>query len=240
MKKESSDNMFEFSDIISHRGIHDNQTIYENTLEAFKKAIDKGYSIEMDIRLTKDNKLVVFHDQNTKRITGIDKIVEKSTYQELNQQNTIHIPLLEEVLDLVDGQVSLLIEIKQPNKVGKLESNLMTLLTNYSGKYAIQSFNPQVLYWFKKNYPHILRGQLSSHLKNKNIPLYQKFILKNMLLNPIIKPHFISYKYNELPINKIKYYQKKNIKVLGWTITNKEDYQKYKDIYNNLICEKFL
>lgn len=232
--------MFQTNSIISHRGIHDNQTVYENTLQAIKKAQDKNYIIEIDVRITKDNQIVVFHDSNTKRITGIDKIVEESTYQELNDQNIIHIPLLEEVLDLVSGKVPLLIEIKQPNKVGTLETKLMNTLMNYQGTYAIQSFNPKVLYWFKKHYPNILRGQLSYSFKNKKIPAYQKFILKNMLFNSVTKPHFISYKYNELSFNKIKYYQAKGLKVLGWTITNKEDYNYYKQIYDNLICEKFL
>lgn len=232
--------MFQTNSIISHRGIHDNQTVYENTLQAIKKAQDKNYIIEIDVRITKDNQIVVFHDSNTKRITGIDKIVEESTYQELNDQNIIHIPLLEEVLDLVSGKVPLLIEIKQPNKVGTLETKLMNTLTNYQGTYAIQSFNPKVLYWLKKHYPNILRGQLSYSFKNKKIPAYQKFILKNMLFNSVTKPHFISYKYNELSFNKIKYYQAKGLKVLGWTITNKEDYNYYKQIYDNLICEKFL
>jgi len=232
--------MFEFNKIISHRGIHDNKTIYENTLPAIKKARDEGYIIEIDIHITIDDKIIVFHDNNIKRITGINKIVEESTYQELNQQTIIHIPLLEEVLELVDKKVPLLIEIKQPNKVGKLETKLMDILKNYSGKYAIQSFNPKVLYWFKKHYPNILRGQLSSHFEKKKIPLYQKILLKDMVFNYITKPHFISYKYNELSIEKIKYYQKKKIKVLGWTITDKETYQKYENTYDNLICENFL
>lgn len=232
--------MFEFSPIIAHRGIHDNNKIYENTLQAIKKARDKNYIIEIDIHLTKDNKIIVFHDNNIKRITGIDKIVEENTYKELNEQNIIHIPLLEEILELVDGKVPLLIEIKQPNKVGQLETTLMNILNNYQGKYAIQSFNPKVLYWFKRNYKDILRGQLSSKFDKTNLPTYKKIILKNMLFNKVTKPHFISYKYNQLPINKIKHYQKKNIKVLGWTITTKEDYDKYIDIYDNLICEKFI
>lgn len=232
--------MFEFSYIISHRGIHDNKTIYENTLQAIKKARDQNYIIEIDIHLTKDNKIIVFHDNNIKRITGINKIVEENTYQDLNNQNIIHIPLLEEVLDLVACKVPLLIEIKQPNKVGILESKLISILNNYQGQYAIQSFNPQVLYWFKKHHPNILRGQLASQLEKSIMPFYQKFILKNMLLNPLTKPHFISYKYNELPLTKIKKYHKKNIKVLGWTITTQKEYEKYKEIYDNLICEKFI
>lgn len=232
--------MFLTKNIISHRGIHDNKTIYENTIEAFKLAIKKDYTIELDIHLTKDKKIVVFHDYNTKRITKINKEVEESTYQELNNQNIIHIPLLEEVLNLVQGKVPLLIEIKQLNKVGELEIILMSILKDYKGKYAIQSFNPKVLLWFKKHYPSILRGQLSYNYNKNKFSKYKRYVLKNMVFNPITKPHFISYKYNELPLSKIKKYQSKNLIILGWTITNQKDYEYYKKIYDNLICEKFI
>lgn len=232
--------MFSKKRIISHRGIHDNKKIYENTLEAIKLAQEKNYIIEIDIHITKDDKIIVFHDYNTKRITKQDMIIEKSNYKDLNNQNIIHIPTLEEVLEQVNGIVPLLIEIKQPNKVGKLEQKLMQILKNYKGDYAIQSFNPYVLLWFKKNHPKILRGQLSCSYKNKRLNKLTKIILKNMLLNKLTTPDFITYKYNELSISKIKKYQKKNIKVLGWTLTSKEEYKKYKEIYDNLICEKFV
>lgn len=231
--------MFLTQNIISHRGIHDNKKVYENSLQAIKKARDKGYIVEIDIHLTKDNKIVVFHDYNTKRITGKNLIIEDSTYKELNNQNILHIPLLEEVLDLVDKKVPLLIEIKQLNKVGQLENTLMDILKNYQGKYAIQSFNPKVLYWFKKNYPNIIRGQLSYQYNNKNIPKIEKFILKNMLFNFITKPNFISYKYNELSLDKILKYKKKYI-ILGWTIKEEKEYNKYIKYYDNLICENFI
>ena len=91
-------NNFLTTKLISHRGIHDNIKVYENTIESFKLALKKKYIIELDIHLTKDNVLVVFHDYNTKRITGINKIVEHSTYKELNDQNILHIPTLTEVL----------------------------------------------------------------------------------------------------------------------------------------------
>lgn len=232
--------MFEKNKIISHRGIHDNKKIYENTLEAFKSAIDKNYIIELDIHLTKDKKIVVFHDENLKRLTGLNRIVEKSTYDEINKQNMMHIPLLEEVLELVNTQVPFLIEIKQPNRVGELETKLMNILKDYSGEYAIQSFNPKVLLWFKKHHSNVLRGQLSCQYTNKKLPIYKKFILKNMLLNVLTKPHFISYKYNELSPKKITKYRNKNIILLGWTITTQKDYDNYIQYYDNLICEKFI
>lgn len=235
--KKSSNNIFKESYIIAHRGIYDNETIYENTLESFEEAIKQNLTIELDIRLTKDKKIIVFHDSNAKRITKQNKIVEENTYKELNHQNILHIPLLSEVLNLVAGKVALLIEIKPAKKSGELETILMNVLKKYKGKYAIQSFSPKVLYWFKRNHPNILRGQLSSQYKKSKLTTTKKIILSNMLLNFITKPHFISYKYNELSPTKIKKYQKKNITVIGWTITNEREFNHYKKYYDNLICE---
>ena len=232
--------MFKEHRIIAHRGIHDNIKVFENTIEAFKLAIKKKYIIELDIHKTVDNQIVVFHDYDTKRLFDNDLIIENSTYKELSNLKKFHIPTLAEVLKLVDGKVPLLIELKQRNKAGKLESLTMELLNNYNGEYAIQSFNYKTLYWFKKNYPDILRGQLSSTFNNKKIPKIKKYILSNMFTNIITNPNFISYKYNELPIKKIKNYQKKGLKVLGWTVISKKEYNKYIKYYDNLICEKFI
>lgn len=230
--------MFDKSYIISHRGIHDNKNIYENTLEAFSLATKQGLIIELDIRLTKDKQIVVFHDANTKRLTNQDKLVEKSTYEELNQQNILHIPLLKEVLAQVKGKVPILIEIKPIKNIEELELKLMDLLTKYKGEYAIQSFNPKVLYWLKKNYPNVLRGQLSKKYQKENISILKKIILTNMLLNIITRPNFISYKYNELSPEKITKYKKKKIRVIGWTVTNEREFKHYQKYYDNLICER--
>ena len=232
--------MFKEHRIIAHRGIHDNIKVFENTIEAFKLTKKKKYIIELDIHKTVDNQIVVFHDYDTKRLLDNDLIIENSTYKELSNLKKFHIPTLAEVLKLVDGKVPLLIELKQRNKAGKLESLTMELLNNYNGEYAIQSFNYKTLYWFKKNYPDILRGQLSSTFNNKKIPKIKKYILSNMFTNIITNPNFISYKYNELPIKKIKNYQKKGLKVLGWTVISKKEYNKYIKYYDNLICEKFI
>ena len=230
--------MFLTKNIISHRGIYDNKKIFENTLPAFKKALSKRYIIELDIHLTKDNNIIVFHDYNTKRMTNIDKVVEESTYQELNKQKILHIPTLEEVLKLVNGKVPLLIEVKQNQKEGELEKKLMDILKKYNGQYAIQSFNPKTIYWFKKNNPNVIRGQLS--YSNHSYNPIKRFIFRKMFFNLITKPNFISYRYNDLTIKQINKYRKKGIIIIAWTINSKKNYEKYKDIYDNLIYENFI
>lgn len=229
--------MFLKDKLIAHRGIYDNRKIYENTIEAFKLAKDNNYTIELDVHMTKDNEVVVFHDFNTNRLLKTNQIIEESTYLELNKQNIFHMPKFSEVLKLVKGKVPILIEIKNDGMPGLLENKLMEILKEYNGKYAIQSFNPSVIYYFKRKYPSVLRGQLSYSFNDKNI--FFRIFLKNLFFNFLTKPDFISYKYDELKYNKIIKLKKKYV-VLGWTIDSSISYNKYKSYYDNLIVEKFI
>ena len=134
--------------IYAHRGLFDNKKIVENTIPAFKKALKEDLNIELDIRLTKDKKLIVFHDDNLKRLTGIDKLVKDTTYEELKKvkllDTDLTIPTLEEVLNLVSGKCILLIEIKELFSTTSL-AKLNKLLLDYNGKVLLQSFNPFVI-----------------------------------------------------------------------------------------------
>lgn len=229
--------------IIAHRGVHNEKDIIENSLEAFKEAVNKNYIIELDVHFLKDGEVVVFHDDNIERMTGINKNLKDCTYDEIRNikllnKNT-YIPKFLDVLKLVDGKVPILIELKNDNKVGLLESSLVQILKKYNGKYAVQSFNPLSIMWFKNNYPNIIRGQLVCKFKNKKMDNIKKFILKTMFFNIITNPDFISHSVDDLSykeVNKIK----KNKFILGWTVRNKERYDELIKYYDNLICEKFI
>ena len=229
--------------IIAHRGVHNEKDIIENSLEAFKEAVNKNYIIELDVHFLKDGEVVVFHDDNIERMTGINKNLKDCTYDEIRNikllnKNT-YIPKFSDVLKLVDGKVPILIELKNDNKVGLLESSLVQILKKYNGKYAVQSFNPLSIMWFKNNYPNIIRGQLVCKFKNKKMDNIKKFILKTMFFNLITNPDYISHSVDDLSykeVNKIK----KNKFILGWTVRNKERYDELIKYYDNLICEKFI
>lgn len=229
--------------IIAHRGVHNEKDIIENSLEAFKEAVNKNYIIELDVHFLKDGEVVVFHDDNIERMTGINKNLKDCTYDEIRNikllnKNT-YMPKFSDVLKLVDGKVPILIELKNDNKVGLLESSLVQILKKYNGKYAVQSFNPLSIMWFKNNYPNIIRGQLVCKFKNKKMDNIKKFILKTMFFNIITNPDFISHSVDDLSykeVNKIK----KNKFILGWTVRNKERYDELIKYYDNLICEKFI
>lgn len=226
--------------LIAHRGYYNNKKgIPENSVIAFKKAIDNNYLIELDVRLTKDKKLVVFHDDNLKRVCGVNKRVKDLTYKELLKYNlfdtTQKVPLFSEVIKLVNGRVPILIETKYHNRYGVLEKILINELSNYKGLYAIQSFYPMSLLWLKRNTKDIPIGLLSSNFKNNSNSL-KKLIGKTLILDLFFKTDFISYDVKGLPSNYISLKKDKK-KIVIWTIKNKKDYDLAKKYTDALICE---
>ena len=236
------DSSFLKDTLIAHRGYHDKEKgIPENSIAAFKRAIRYRYTIELDVHLTKDGKLVVFHDYNLKRMCNVDKNIEDCTYKELLKYNLLDtkykIPLLEEVLRLVEGKVGLLIETKVKKHDGKLEKILAYLLDNYNGLFAIQSFHPLSILWFKKNRKEYIRGLLASDFKNrKDMSNLRKNIIKTLISDIILKVNFIAYDIKALPNSYVEAKRKSKL-VLGWTIRTKGDYDKSIKYCDNLICE---
>ena len=221
--------------IIAHRGLHDSKVL-ENSLLSFKLAIDKNYIIELDVRLSKDNKVIVYHDITLKRLFNVKKEIEDLTLKEIKNISK-DIPTLEETLKFVNDKVPLLIEIKG-NNISTIKET-MKILNKYKGRYAIQSFSPSLLYWLRKNYPNVLRGQLACNFDFRNINKIKRFLLKNMTFNIFTKPDFISYDYKDLNDKQINLIKKDYI-LLGWTVKDKDTYLKIKDKFDNLICEKFI
>lgn len=229
------------SNLIAHRGYHNKEIgIPENSMLAFIEAINNNYVIELDVHILKDGNVVVFHDNNLKRMTGINKLIKNTTYNEIKDiklDNTDQtIPLLSDVLKLADGKVPLLIELKYDNKVGMLEDKLINIMKDYKGLYAFQSFSPFSLIYLKKHYPNVPRGLLVSDFKNNKINIIKKFLLKNMVFNFLIKLDFISVNYNYLNSKKIQKLRNNKL-ILTWTIRNNDDLNNVKDLCDNYIVE---
>ena len=219
-------NLFE-NRYIAHRGLHDGRLIPENSLLAFEKALEKNYSIELDITISKDNEIVVFHDENLYRLCGIKENIEEMNYTFLKElklyESSEKIPSLKEVLNLINGKITLIIEITKRENIGLLENKLVSLLKNYKGKYLICSFEKDILFWFKKNKVNLKRGLIyeSSPKKfekyNKTLFLYKYYKTK---------PDFISLDYKLLDSTIYDFCKKNSLQISFWTIKNKEDYKK--------------
>lgn len=227
---------------IAHRGYHSSD-IPENSVAAFSEAIKHEFNIELDVHKTKDDVLIIFHDNNLFRLTSFNKIVEDCTYSEiqklvLNKSNE-RIPTFKNVLDYVNGQVGLLIEIKAHPNVGKLEEMISQNLDTYKGNFAVQSFDPLIVRWFYKNRPLYIRGQLSSGLKGEKISSLKKFLLQSLIVNLISRPDFVSYDYIYLNV-WIKFvsiiFQ---IPIIAWTVHDVVTARKVRRTAKNIIFEGF-
>ena len=232
----------------AHRGLHDISTsdAPENSMAAFRAAVKAGYGIEMDVQLTRDRIPVIFHDFTLERVCGVPGKVMDFTYEELQAFSLMgtkeKIPRFQDVLALVNGRVPLLIEYK----VELLDTSVCDIcdriLGTYHGLYFIESFNPLVLRWYKKNRPAIVRGQLSAKFREVEA-FYHYFYLSplhHLLFNFLTKPDFISYDCTcagalSRRICKNLY---KNLSV-AWTIQSKEDMEQLKKHFDLFIFEGF-
>jgi len=220
----------------AHRGVHSEYP--ENSLPSFQKAVDLNLGIELDIHITTDNQLVVFHDDNLRRMTGNNEYIKLLTYAQIKEyklgDTTYTIPLLKEVFDLVKGRVPILIEIKTNNDMKRLVAKLKEEINNYKGKVFIQSFNPFVLRRCYKAMPEILRGQLSSFFAKDHLKFYKKIPIKKLFFKNFSHADFVSYNLDNLPN---KYVNKMDIPILAWTVKTEEDYSKAKLNANNMIVD---
>lgn len=235
---------------IAHRGFFDNEgKAPENSMMAFRKAAGHGFGIELDVRLTADNYMVVFHDENLKRMCGITKKVRNCTYNELRKytlKDTLEtIPLLREVLNEIAGKVPLVIEIKAKGNYGDTVKKLAEIMKDYRGIYCIESFNPLAVAWYRKKHPEVLRGQLSSgYLIDGNgsiLSILRETVFSNLLLNWYSKPDFIAYNHehaSQFPFYVCrKLYGVENV---AWTIRNQEELNKAKEIFQVFIFDSFI
>lgn len=207
----------------AHRGLHKkDKTVPENSLAAFERASAYGYGMELDVQLSKDGQVVVFHDDTLNRVCGIDSRVDEKTYDELRQMSlcgsTQTIPLFSEVLKTVRGRGPLIVELKNGKRNEELCEKTYALLSKYSGEYCIESFNPFIVRWFKKNAPEVIRGQLANPPKDYNgeVGPLTAVILGNLLLNFLSRPQFIAYKITPKPFT-VKLCEALGAMKVAWT-----------------------
>ena len=179
----------------AHRGLWDGE-VPENSLAAFRAAAARGLAIELDVQLSKDGTVMVFHDYTLTRMCGKDVLLADLTEAQLREcrlgDSDERIPTFVEVLAAVDGKVPLLIELKGENGNAALCPAVAALLDGYSGAWCVESFNPLLLRWFKKHRPSALRGLLSTDLikEKKSGSRVLNFALSALLLTFLCRPAF--------------------------------------------------
>ncbi len=231
----------------AHRGLHNNESkAPENSLAAFKKAVEAGYGIEMDVQLTKDKVPVVFHDFTLKRICGKEGKVCDYPFQELKEFKLCgseeRIPAFEQVLNLVGGKVPLIVELKVEWADISVCPLADEMLRNYKGLYCIESFNPLALFWYRRHHSDVVRGQLSDgFLKSGEFKGILYVFLQNLMLNWITKPDFIAYnhRYADVCARKICRSLYKNMAV-AWTIKSQQELEKARNKFDIFIFDSFI
>ena len=227
--------------IIAHRGIFDNQRVIENTIEAFSLAVERNTPFELDVQLTKDNQLVVFHDETLRRLGKFNLNVQKSNYSDLKNINLMnvdeHIPLFKEVLELNNDKVKMLIEIKKTKRIKETVDQTIEELKPYMN-YIIESFDPRIVKYIHKNYSWIRCGLL---VENKYPKRIENLFLKTSLPIKYCKPDFIS--ISKKLLNNKKYMKKiKKLPKYIWTITESNEINLENDytyICNNLLDKNY-
>lgn len=231
----------------AHRGLHDNKgDAPENSMAAFRKAVDAGYGMELDVHVTKDGIPVIFHDSKLERMCGADGEIQDYTYEELQQftlaDSKERIPKLEELLFMVHGQVPLIVEIKSDNADTSCCAVIDKMLRAYNGEYCIESFDPRVLWWYRRHHKEVVRGQLSSNFrKDDGRKSVFFFLLTHLLLNFWTKPDFIAYnhKFMQEPGRRICRKLFRN-PAAAWTIRSYEELERARGEFDVFIFESFM
>lgn len=213
----------------AHRGLHDMERgIPENSMAAFRAAVDHGFGAELDVHLMADGNLAVVHDSNLSRVCGADVCVEDLTAAELPGFPLMGtgetIPLFEDVLELFEGKTPLIIELKvERGNYNDLTDRTMKALQGWRGTYCIESFHPAALLRLKEKYPEVLRGQLSENFLRSsevgNLSLPGRFVLTNLLTTGLTKPDFIAYKHQDRSNLSLRLMRRLyGVHEAGWTV----------------------
>lgn len=232
----------------AHRGLHDiGSGVAENSLDAFEAACERGFGIELDVRLSADGTPHVFHDVTLRRAAGIKKLICSLTDRELRDIRIFgsqsRIPTFAEVLERIADRVPLLVELKSDKKSPDPTRAVHSLLKNYGGRYLVQSFDPRQLRLYRKLCPDTPVGLLATGLREngEKIARVIDYALRNLRVDFICRPDFISYEFSKR--DKLPALARRRLArgpEFSWTIRTPEDYSRAKSLGCIPIFEGFV
>lgn len=212
----------------AHRGLHGGE-IPENSLAAFEHAKSCGVGIELDVQLSSDGEVMVFHDATLTRMTGVEKKLSELTGKELSQltlkDTDQKIPHFSEVLSLIGGSVPILIELKGENTDTSLCKKVAELLRDYQGAYCIESFNPLLIRAMRRELPQCFYGLLYTNVcRDKKKRSILNMLLTAMAFNFLSHPDFIAYNKEDrssLPVRLVTSLYR--VPRFVWTVRGEEE-----------------
>lgn len=234
----------------AHRGLHcAAEGIPENSLPAFRRAVEAGYGIELDLHLTTDGQLVVFHDDTLDRVCGVSGRVDEKSWPELQQLRLLgtgeRMPLFSEVLSIVAGKIPMIIEVKYQKNYAALCEAMMAMLQHYTGEYCVESFHPFVILWMKKNAPSITRGLLADRYVEGEGGMQHNSLgtwgSQELLFNWLVKPDFIAYNYLTAPRTRTLSLTRRvwHTPCVAWTVRQEEKEPLALERFDSIIFESY-
>ncbi len=228
---------------IAHRGLHGDD-VAENSLAAFRAAMDAGYPIELDVNMTADGVLIVYHHDRFNWPEPGEDPIRQAPWTDVIEypiEGDRQVPRLGVALQVIDGEVPILVDVKNWNReVGDLEATLIERLDGYDGPFAIQSFNPATLAYFRGHRPSWPRGQVAGGLSDADtLSRLEHAVLKRLMLSWWSRPDFITYAHRALPYWPVRIHRRLGLPVLAWTIRSAAERREVAPHAENIIFEGF-
>ena len=228
----------------AHRGLHGDFAV-ENTMQAFYAAEREGYGIELDVRLSGDNQVVVFHDDTVDRMTTEKGRVDSFTLKELQAMplmGTEHrMPLFTDVMAVLDGVSPTIVELKSTPNYPELCEKTLAILRTLKGPYCVESFDPRIVRWFYKNAPDLTRGQLTeaySYWRKAGLPVWRCVLMHTLFINFLTHPQFIAFGRGKRPLCMLLG-RKLGAKTVFWTERPDSDHETLAKRYDCRIFEHY-
>jgi glycerophosphoryl diester phosphodiesterase len=233
---------------VAHRGYHDRAAgRIENTIPAAEAAIARGFAVECDVQLTRDDVAVVFHDDTLDRLTEARGPVKARTLAELKAiplRGTLAcIPTLDEFLAAVDGRAPIFAEFKSSfDGNRRLEQAVAPRLNAYSGPLAVMSFDPDSVLALKTLAPALPRGMVADSFTDAEwapIPPLRRLALRHLAAAARVKPGFIAYGVHDLPADAPLLLRHLGTPLLTWTVRTDADRATARRYADQIIFEGF-
>lgn len=237
---------------LTHRGYHDPaKGVIENSLSAFRAAIEAGYGIELDVQRSADDVAIVFHDDDMDRVTDATGAFRDYSAAELGRihlrGSTDTIPTLKDVLALVAGRVPLLIEIKEnwntmENTDGILEAAVAADLAGYSGPVAVMGFNPHCVAHMARLAPDVPRGlttEAYDPVHNAPLPADVCAYLREIPDYDRTQSSFISHQVSDLGRPRVAALKAAGATILCWTVRSPEMEAEARKVVHNITFEGY-
>ena len=233
---------------IAHRGYHDRDAgRIENTIPAAEAAIARGFAIECDVQLTRDDVPIVFHDDTLDRLTEATGPVASRTLADLKaitlRGTDARIPTLDEFLAVIAGRVPLFAEFKSRfDRNRRLEEVAAPALATYAGPLAVMSFDPASVLALKKLAPGLPRGMVADSFTGdewKPIPALRRMSLRHLAAAPLVAPSFIAYGVHDLPADGPLLLRHLGTPLLTWTVRTEADRATARRYADQVIFEGF-